>query len=346
MKNHFTSVVVTTIQGPTPCMHELAKPVEKFQLHWYVIGDRKGPFFYDLPPAELISIDDQRDLPFRLAKLLPEGHYTRKNLGYLLAMRSGSSCIYETDDDNGPLPDWKLRSVEVQGRRILPKDKASWVNMYAAYSDAHIWPRGLPLENIRDPFLELFDFSNESISRKAPIQQGLANGSPDVDAIWRLVLDKEITFRRDVGNLFIPKHTWSPFNSQNTWWWPEAYLLMYLPSYCSFRMTDIWRSFVAQRCLWTLGYELEFHPADMYQIRNQHHLLTDFSQELEGYLRNDHIRQALEALNLQDGVEHLEENLRACYRAMVDLSVIKDEELPLLEAWIADCSDLKNASAN
>jgi len=29
--------------------------------------------------------------------------------------------------------------------------------------------------------------------------------------------------------------------------------LMYLPIKASFRMTDIYRSFVAQRCLWELG---------------------------------------------------------------------------------------------
>jgi hypothetical protein len=30
--------------------------------------------------------------------------------------------------------------------------------------------------------------------------------------------------------------------------------LLYLPSHCCFRMTDIWRSFIAQRCLWELGH--------------------------------------------------------------------------------------------
>ena len=38
--------------------------------------------------------------------------------------------------------------------------------------------------------------------------------------------------------------------------------LMYLPSTCTFRMTDIWRSLIAQRCLWELGQGVVFHAAD------------------------------------------------------------------------------------
>jgi hypothetical protein len=58
---------------------------------------------------------------------------------------------------------------------------------------------------------------------------------------------------------------WSPFNSQNTAWYPKAYPLLYLPSYCSFRMTDIWRSFVAQRIAWENGWAVLFKSPDVYR---------------------------------------------------------------------------------
>ena len=55
------------------------------------------------------------------------------------------------------------------------------------------------------------------------------------------------------------------------------YPLLYLPAYCSFRMTDIWRSFVAQRIAWENGWRLLFHGPTMEQERNVHDLMKDFA---------------------------------------------------------------------
>ena len=165
----------------------------------------------------------------------------------------------------------------------------------------------------------------------------LANGSPDVDAVWRLVLDHEVTFD-DVPNLFLPRGVWCPFNSQNTWWWREAFPLLYLPSHCSFRMTDIWRSFVAQRCLWELGYELEFHHADVHQARNDHDLMHDFGDETVGYQRNEEIRKILEACPLQRGPGQLRDNIFRCYEALVGAAIVDRAELGLVAAWLEDCA--------
>ncbi|HEY0946618.1 MAG TPA: STELLO glycosyltransferase family protein [Opitutaceae bacterium] len=336
MKTENTCIVVTTIQPPTACMHTLAKHALRHDLQWLVIGDRKGPAEFSLEPTELISIEEQRQLPFRLAQLLPEKHYARKNLGYLLAMSRGCERIYETDDDNAPLPHWRPRDLSVSAQRIHGNNGASWVNVYERFTDEHIWPRGLPINQVRRRFDDDFTLLEDFVQIDAPIQQGLANGSPDVDAVWRLVLDREITFD-DVPNVVLPAGVWCPFNSQNTWWWKPAFPLMYLPSYCSFRMTDIWRSFVAQRCLWELGYELEFHRADVHQLRNEHDLLRDFDDETVGYLRNDEIRRILDSVLLLSGTDYLKDNMFRCYEALVDAEVVGREELTLVRAWLEDC---------
>lgn len=85
-----------------------------------------------------------------------------------------------------------------------------------------------------------------NLTVECPIQQGLADNNPDVDAIYRLILPFPTIFRKG-RKVALGNNSWSPFNSQNTTWWKKAFPLLYLPSYCSFRMTDIWRSFVAQR---------------------------------------------------------------------------------------------------
>jgi hypothetical protein len=331
-----TAIVVTTIQEPTACMRVLAVRACVHHLQWIVIGDRKGPSQFLLEPAELVSIEQQKELPFRLARLLPEKHYARKNLGYLLAIARGCDCIYETDDDNAPTELWRIRNVETEAHRVRKKVDVEWANVYGAYTSELIWPRGFPLNRARRRFIEEFEVSSAPVRAIAPIQQGLANGSPDVDAVWRLILDREFTFD-ECPSILLPRGVWCPFNSQNTWWWKEAFPLLYLPSYCSFRMTDIWRSFVAQRCLWELEYELEFHHADVEQMRNEHDLTRDFEQETVGYLRNDEIRQILEACDLLAGPSGVSKNLMRCYEALVRAAVIGAEELDLVDAWLIDC---------
>jgi hypothetical protein len=320
-------------------MTTLAERAREHHLAWIVVGDRKGPTEFELPPAEFVSIDEQAELPFELARLLPEKHYARKNIGYLLAMARDVECIYETDDDNAPLPGWQPRPLGVEARRVLRKSDEPWINIYEAYSSDHIWPRGLPIDRVRQRLRDHFHLSKTTVRQSAPIQQGLANGSPDVDAVWRLVLDHEVTFD-DGPNLLLPSGVWCPFNSQNTWWWRPVFPLLYLPSHCSFRMTDIWRSFIAQRCLWELGFEVEFHAADVQQERNEHNLLRDFDDETVGYLRNDDIRRLLEAAPLRRGVDQLLLNIERCYEVLARESVVGPEEPALVRAWLDDCATL------
>src|SRR5262245_34931156 len=59
------SIVVTTVQAPTECMHVLAERARLHELPWIVVGDRKGPSQFLLPPAEFVSIDQQKHLPFK-----------------------------------------------------------------------------------------------------------------------------------------------------------------------------------------------------------------------------------------------------------------------------------------
>jgi hypothetical protein len=303
------------------------------------IGDRKTPQAGWPQGSEFIGIDAQVRLDYTLARCLPENHYARKNIGYLVAMSRHASSIYDTDDDNAPLASWAPRMVRARARPCL---EAGWVNAYRWFSEEHLWPRGLPLDKARHeaaaPAL------GEPMDVEAPIQQGLANGSPDVDAVWRLVMDKEVTFAAGESVSLRPG-TWCPFNSQSTWWFPQAYPLLYLPSFVSFRMTDIWRSFIAQRCLWALGQGVVFHGAEVFQDRNAHNLLRDFEQEVPGYLGNDRFREILEALDLPSAPENVAHNLHRCYSALVGAGLIPAKEMPLVECWLSDLATISRAVA-
>ncbi len=105
-------------------------------------------------------------------------------------------------------------------------------------------------------------------------------------------------------------------------------------------MTDIWRSFIAQRCLWELGRGLVFHAPEVIQERNVHNLMHDFQQEVPGYLQNQQIVRTLTDLSLASGAGALPGNLMTCYEAMVSKSIIPPDELPLVKAWLADIDSL------
>lgn len=152
-------------------------------------------------------------------------------------------------------------------------------------------------------------------------------------------MDREFVFERR-PSVVLPKGQWCPFNTQSTWWWPAVYPLLYVPSYCSFRMCDIWKSFVAQRCLWELNTGIVFHAAEVWQERNVHNLMRDFEDEIPGYQLNNKIAEILESTTLRSGVEHVASNLRLCYESLVKHQIFPEKELVLIDAWlegIASC---------
>lgn len=326
------SLVVTSINPPNKILKRLAVVCVENDCEFILIGDIKSPDNFSLKDCQFYSIRNQVNLGLSFAKECPVNSYSRKNIGYLLAMRNASDVIIETDDDNMPLERWKIRSLSVN---VKTPQEQGWVNVFKYFTDEFIWPRGFPLDCIREGATNSDLSGAEEIQVEAFIQQGLVNNSPDVDAIWRLLHNKRIIFNEGTS-IYLKPGAWCPFNSQSTWWWPEVYLLMYLPSFCSFRMTDIWRSFVAQRCLWELDRGLVFHSAEVWQDRNPHNLMLDFEAEVPGYLGNNRFVRVLEKLSLDKGMEEVDKNLIKCYEALIRNGFFPEKELSLVRIWISD----------
>lgn len=347
--------VITTIQRPTPSVHRLIEALAPLEARLVIAGDTKGPQDFDVSCVasfdtsrlDFLDIETQRQSEYSLAPLLPTKHYCRKNLGYLHAISTGATCIYETDDDNAPLDAWEERDEWIDDLRFIKDSESTaprWVNVYKHFSDGRIWPRGLPLDRIDEPSLtsdspndRLGQSKTKADRRWAPIQQGLADGAPDVDAVWRLVMDRDFHFDRERSVMLAPGQ-WCPFNTQTTWWWPSVFPLLYVPSFCSFRMCDIWKSFVAQRCIWELDTGIVFHASEVVQERNPHNLMRDFEDEVPGYLQNHRLAETLEGLTLRSGIQNVGPNLLSCYEALVTGEFFPEKELPLVEAWLADLS--------
>ena len=332
MENTF--LIITSIANQEhPVLNQFAEEASINNISFIVIGDTKSPKEFILEGCDFFSIERQQQLPFELANILPVKHYARKNLGYLYAISKGAEIIIETDDDNLPLEGfWENRTKLVNAHCLKNK---GWVNVYKYFTESHIWPRGFALENILDPLPPL----EKLILIDSPIQQGLADENPDVDAIYRLTSPLPIIFDKS-NNIALGNNTFCPFNSQNTTWFREAFPLLYLPSHCSFRMTDIWRSFVAQRIAWTCGWSILFHQSTVWQERNEHNLMNDFRDEISGYINNAQIVKVLKELDLKDGIENISTNMKLCYKALIELGFVGEQESMLLDAWLKDINSL------
>lgn len=325
------SIIVTSIAGPNRVLVDLAQGCSERGYQFIVIGDQASPADFHIDGCDFYSLARQRQTGLKFAQMCPVKHYARKNIGYLLAIRNGASIIIETDDDNIPYEQFWSPRQRVQRAAVVENN--GWVNVYRYFSDQNIWPRGFAIDHLKKQVPDFETLNHADID--CPIQQGLADDNPDVDAVYRLTLPLPQSFRKD-RRVALSRNSWCPFNSQNTTWWPDAFKLLYLPSYCSFRMTDIWRSFIAQKIAWLNGWAILFHEPTVKQERNEHNLLNDFNDEIPGYLHNNEICEALETLPLEAGVDRIADNLKVCYEKLISMSLIGAEELQLLDVWLED----------
>jgi len=327
--------VLTSVSESTPALRALAAAARDNGTDFIIVGDVSSPKGFELDGCDFYELESQQRLPFAFARACPVRHYARKNVGYLLAMQRGAETILETDDDSvAHEAFWQAR----ERTQLIPTlERAGWVNVYRYFSDGTIWPRGLPLDEVHTLVPPRDSLPLEQVA--CPIQQGLVDVDPDVDAVYRLLLDLPHRFTPGPG-IALKSGAWCPFNSQNTTWWPEAFPLMYLPATCSMRMTDIWRSFVAQKIAWVNDWAVLFHEPTLSQERNPHDLMRDFEDEVAGYLGNRAICAALDVLDLQPGGDRVADNMRLAYRCLVSDGWLHERELGLLDAWLADLDRL------
>lgn len=332
--NKLFLVITSIAESTNEVLQQFARECLENNAQFVVIGDEKSPSDFYLIGCDYYSIYRQKELNFTLKEHLPYNHYARKNLGYLVAISKGAEIIIETDDDNLPFSSfWNDKQVTTQAHLLENK---GWVNIYKYFTDSHIWPRGFALEHIKDDLPGL----KETESVYSPIQQGLADENPDVDAIYRLTSFLPVWFNK-TNNIALASNSICPFNSQNTTWFKEAFPLLYLPSFCSFRMTDIWRSFIAQRIAWTCGWSIMFHKSTVRQKRNDHNLTKDFADEIEGYCNNNQIVKILGACKLKGGVQNIPENMILCYQELVNFGYFDQKEISLLKNWLNDLNNIK-----
>ena len=333
--------VLTTINSPDERVSDWMKITGN---HTIVVGDKKTPSTWKHSKCEFISLEDQLTSEFAIASLLPENHYTRKNLGYLYAIKKGAQAIIDTDDDNFPNTiKWNnLLSSKFQAFELTSSEKISFKNIYSYFSDNNtpFWPRGFPLNLINDQNsnIDQCEILNAS-SKNAGLWQCMVDKDPDIDAIHRLIFEITPQFNAKPA-LMMGNNTFCAFNSQNTLWVDsELFPLLYLPSTVSFRFTDILRGYIAQAVINTTSKNWGFYQATAYQDRNEHNLMNDFRSEVSMYSNMEEIFQII--YESCKSTNSITENLMNCYSSLFKNKFVRDEELKILSSWMADLNSLQ-----
>ena len=336
-----TVVVMTTIN----------KPYEKVS-DWFditrnktiVVGDNKTPQSWNHNKCTYYSISDQNNSDFRISNELPENHYTRKNLAYLFAIKSGASSIIDTDDDNFPyVIEWeKLLKSEFECFEHAPSENVSFKNIYSYFSNSDIpfWPRGFPLNlvNVDESKIQSTDIT-KTRTKEVGLWQCMVNGDPDIDAIHRLIFKRTPGFNNNSA-LLMNEGIFCAVNSQNTLWLDsDLFPLLYLPSTVSFRFTDILRGYIAQSVINTSSKNWGFFHATSYQERNDHNLMNDFRSEISMYSNMEEILQVI--FESCKSTHSIADNLISCYSSLCKSDFVKNEELKILNSWLSDLNSLQ-----
>jgi hypothetical protein len=328
MHNAEKCIVITTIFPPTPAVLAFAR-MEGWRL--IVAGDRKTPAGWNCAGAKFLAPADQESSGYAIASILPWNHYCRKMLGYIHAIKSGAQLIVDTDDDNIPNASWGFPGFD--GAYFTSPAELGFINIYKFYTDMHIWPRGFPLQLINEARANVGPSDLQQRQVTVGVWQGLADGDPDVDAIYRLTDNRPCVFRQGPP-VVLGKGTISPFNSQNTAFRRELFPLLYLPAHVTFRFTDILRGLVAQPIMWLYGWHLGVTQATVVQERNPHNYLKDFESEIPCYLKGAEVVECV--ASVASTSQSVGGNLYLAYRELVRAKIVPEQEMSIVEAWLKD----------
>ena len=315
-------IVITTINKPSKQILQYSQ-LKNWDL--IIVGDSKtDASYYKNINCIYLGLEEQKEMFSSFYEFVPTKSYTRKMFGYLYAFKHNYNTIYDTDDDNL----YKDLTIDwVTNNRNIACTDNGFTNIYKAYTDRDIWPRGIPPKH--KSIYKIPILSNELPDLEVSIIQGLVDNDPDVDAYYRLHTRNE-PFNFDTKNydIILNKYAICPFNSQNTFWLDKSvFYTMYLPVTVTFRYTDILRGVITLYQLWSKNKTLKFTGASAIQERNQHDLQKDLESEQSMY---DTIESVIDLLTTNK-----DSSIYDVYSILYDHKVVEKDELQSLHEWMS-----------
>lgn len=355
--------VVTTIFDPSEAIDRQTKLAGWCMV---IVGDKKSPADYDTGwtsgegNAEVVYLNPkaQEALKNPFVDALPWNHFSRKNVGYLYAVTHGAKVIWDFDDDNlfkfwvpgaapanSPSIDAILASFEADSVSTLHPEHHAFptYNPYPALGAPTMpsWPRGLPLNHVKKPEGYNTTLVTKTIESKAvAVLQSLADVQPDVDAIYRLIMPIPFNFKRltETKPVIVPVGVMTPYNAQATLHFRPGFWALLLPITVHGRVSDIWRSYFAQRLFWDVGLRLGFPARPLViQDRNSHNILGDLNAEEDLYQKSEFLVEFLSTW--KSTAPTLVERIEQLWVALYEHQYIELKDIQTVQLWLQSLID-------
>ncbi len=304
MRSPSATVVLTTIFEPAALAGYLAN-FQRFgrldQVRVVLIADRKTPqsawrVCQEMTAAGLEcqcpTLDEQECLLQRAGippAMIPYDSDNRRNIGFLMALESGTDFLISIDDDNYCTESedfYGAHSIVAAGpaETELTSSATGFLNVceLLEYSGtARVYPRGFP-------YYARHKNEGWAIARATAdihVNAGLWLKDPDVDAMTWLVAPAQVS--GFIGrSVTLARDTWSPVNTQNTALRRDAIAAYYfIPMDSSLagvpidRYGDIFSGYFVEACAKHLGGAVRFGTPMAEHRRNSHNYLKDAGRE-------------------------------------------------------------------
>ncbi|KAK3581710.1 hypothetical protein CHS0354_003596 [Potamilus streckersoni] len=286
-----------------------------------------------------LNVADQDILFSDISTAIPWGHIGRKNVGYLFAIQKGAEWIWDFDHNNEGVLDINIiNNLNTMSVLQTCRGHHKLFNPYAYFgvNETYIWPRGFPLEFARDTSTRP-NLCNGNIAIKSVI----ANREPDVDATFRFSREYPITFEatQTFPFILVPRYSHCPFNERATLWTKQAFYYMALPTSIHSRVSDIWRSYIAQHFFHREEINLLFSPPYVVQTNGDQNILEDFQAEMDIYKKSSSLIDFLQTFQFQPNA-----TLENLYEELYIRHFIQLEDIYLIRIWTRSYSKVSGSS--
>lgn len=338
--------VCTTIFVESDAVRDVCKILPSYCL--LVVADKKGPLEYFIDgncTFAYLSVEQQEDMltDSDFITETPWNHFGRKNLGYLFAIANGAKMIWDFDDDNQIISSKFFLDQAGEHQLVTVEPITSMLNPYPLLgAEKFSWPRGFPLDGIKNeasqPSVDDLRVSVVDFERVG-VLQSLANNDPDVDAIYRLQRDLPFSFKgwSSPASVFVlPGASFAPWNAQATLFrMRDALWVSYLPISIHGRVSDIWRSYIAQRLLRNVCIHIAFAVEPLVvQHRNQHSYLADFDAEQDLYYKSGKLIELLGEWTAKSSFP--QEQIVELFRILYEHDYVGIKDVRMIELWISE----------
>uniref|UniRef100_A0A7S4EPV0 Uncharacterized protein n=2 Tax=Pseudo-nitzschia australis TaxID=44445 RepID=A0A7S4EPV0_9STRA len=264
---------------------------------------------------------------------------SRKNMGYLFALRHGAKLVMDLDVDHYLLP------IDSTTGQVLPPieneeniENARFVLTAPRVFNYHslmnftiegtaTWPRGFPLQYIHDKAT-----AGQIAYEKSQLQLGTNSSSigvvqlcprdlPDVDAIlqhvYPIVATTNVSNSNSAtagsrGSLVVPSHAFVPYNARSCIHTYKALWALFLPSTVPQSLSDVYRGYFSQALFQDLDLSVVVSPSDIIihdngndnhgQSRSEHHQYA--ASNVDQRVKKEDIHNTIAVKNMIDFLSH------------------------------------------